>query len=277
MPDPSFFIPLFLQSAVLPFGIAFALLLALRKPAPALAAGFLASYFAVFHAQWSPLPHQALDWMPWIALFGAAGVLATERASFGLRIVLRLVLAAAMALVVVLPALASLGMAKAALIAAAAAALVFLAWSWLAHAAQIRPTPAPLMMIVAGGSALAMMLDASQAIGQLSGALAAALAACVVLGLSRLRIALDGAAVGFAVLLLGALLTNAYLYAGFSFGNVALLAGGLLADPLVAGIQGLRGREGGTGAWVGSVALAVVPVAAALVLVFKAAQESGGY
>lgn len=277
MPDPLFVIPLFLQSALLPFAVTLALLIGLRKPAPALAAGFLASYFAVFHAQWSPVPHQTLDWLPWIALFGTAGAMAAEQARPGLRTVLRLVLAAATALVVVVPALASLGSLKAALVILAGAALILVVWVYLAHAAKSRPTPAPLMMIVAGGAALAMMLDASQAIGQLSGALAAALAACVALRVSRLRLAFDGAATGVTVLLLGALLINAYLYAGFSIGYIALLAGGLLADPLVATVNRLRNGKGGTGAWIGSAVLATLPVVAALVLVFKAAQESGGY
>lgn len=276
MPESSFVLSLILQSALLPFGVALALLLALRKPALALAAGFLASYFAVFHAQWSFVPHQALDWLPWIALFGSAGAIASEHLPRA-RLPLRAVLAAATAAVSVWPAVASLGFAKMALIVVPAAALMLAAWTYLASAAHSRPTPAPLLMVVAGGAALALMLDASQAIGQASGALAAALAACVVLNLPRLRVEFNGAANGVAVLLLGALLTNAWLYAGFSLGYVALLAGGLLADPLVAGVNRLRRRNGGAGSWVGAAVLSSMPVLVTIGLAIRAAQEAGGY
>ncbi len=276
MPDPSFVIPLFLQSALLPFGVALAVLAASRKPAFALAAGFLASYFAVFHAQWSFAPHQVLDWMPWIALLGAAAAIAGETVRpVATRTIARALIATAAAAVVVWPALASLGLVKAVLIVVAAAALICAAWSWLAHAADSRPTPAPLLTIVAGGAALALMVDASQAIGQLSGALAAALAACVAFNLVRRRIAFDGAANGVAVLLLGALLVNAYLYAGFSLAYVALLAGGLLADPLVAVIDRARRRSGR--AWVAATVLCAIPVLTTIGLALKTAQESGGY
>lgn len=277
MPESSFILSLVLQSALIPFGVTAALLIALRKPAMALAAGFLASYFTVFHAQWSPLPHQALDWLPWIALIGTVVAIVSEHLPAA-RLPLRAILALAAPAVIVWPALASLGAAKFVAAIVVSAILILAAWSWLASSAPSRPTPAPLLMVVAGGMALTMMIDASQAIGQSSGALASALVACVVLNLlPRLRVEFNGAAVGVAVLLFGALLINAWLYASLSPLYVALLAGGLLADPIIAGINRLRGTQGGLVAWLFTVVLAGLPVLAAIALAVKAAQDAGGY
>lgn len=285
MPDPSFIIPLFLQSALVPFGVALALLFALRRkplqasvPAIALAGGFVAAYFAAFHAQWSVVPKTALDWLPTIAMFGVAGSLAAENAPNAVtRLLSRLVIALVAVTLVVWPAMASLGAAKAATVAGSAALLVVMAWSFLAKSGENRPTSAPLLAIVAGGAGLALMLDSSAALGQSSGALAAALAACVLFNLPRVRVAFSAAATGAAVLLLGVLLLNAYVYAGFSPVYVALLAGGLFADPLVAGIDRLRNRPGGTGSWITAAVLTAVPVLATVGLAVKTMQDSGGY
>lgn len=285
MPDPSFVLPLILQSAVLPFGLALAVLAVLRAtrwrdaaPAIALAAGFIASYFAVLHAQWSFAPKEALDWMPWIAVLGTAGAAATEVARHGgLRLLARLALSIATAGVIVWPALAGIGLQKAAITVLVAGVLICAAWTHLARAAECRPTPPYLLAIVTGGTALALMLDSSQSIGQLSGALASALAACIAFNLPRLRITFSGTATGIAVLLLGALLASAYLYAGFSLAYVALLAGGLLADPVVELVNRLRQRGGGAGSWVTAVVLAAIPVLTTIGLAIKTAQEAGGY
>ncbi|HYD96979.1 MAG TPA: hypothetical protein VEC01_16745 [Noviherbaspirillum sp.] len=284
MPDPSLFLPLVLQSAVVPFCVALAVMFALRRalsgvaPAAALAAAFIAAYFAVFHAQWSLVPHTALDWMPHIALFGMAGALAAESApGAAARVFARLVMVLVAATVIVWPALASLGAAKAVLVTGIAAVLVTGAWSWLAQASISRPTPAPLLMVTAGGSALVLMLDASAALGQATGALASALAACVLFNLPRARAAFSPAASGVAVLLLGTLLLNAWLYAGLSAGYVALLAGGLLSDPLVATANRMRGRSGGAGSWITASVLTALPVLATVAFAVKTMQESGGY
>jgi hypothetical protein len=282
MPDPSFIIPLFLQSALLPFCLTLALLFALRLNAVAviaLAAGFIASYFAVLHAQWSLVPHQALDWMPAIAVLGALGALATENIkNAAARVIARLALSLAAAAVIAWPGLAGLGLQKTLLSVLLGAGLVCAAWTYLARAGQSRPTPPLLLMVVAGGAGMALMLDSSQAIGQLNGALASVLAACMVFQfLPRTRMVFSAAATGLAVLVLGALLLNAYLYAGFSLAYVALLAGGLLADPLVHAINRLRRRHDGAGSWTMATMLAAIPVLITIGLAIKTAQEAGGY
>lgn len=285
MPDPSFVIPLLLQSALLPFVVALLALLLLRTPRfvrltplVAVASGFLASYFAVYHAQWSFPPQQSLDWLPLTVLLGSVGVVATENAAPAvLRYLGRLSMSLGCAGLTAWPALSSGGLSKAVLPIAATGLLMFAAWTYLSATVKQRPTPALLLAVVAGGSALALMLDASQVIGQLSGALAMTLVACLAFNIPRLRTAFSGAATGIAVLLLGALLANAYFYAGFSIGYVLLLSGGLLADPVVAGINHLRQRKGGVGSWITAGALAAIPVLTTIGLAIRAAQESGGY
>lgn len=285
MPDPSFIIPLILQSALVPFAVALALLFALHRmplqaivPAIALAGGFVAATFSAFHAQWSAVPKTALDWLPYIAVFGVAGSLAAENAPHAVtRLLSRLVIALVTVTLAVWPAIASLGPSKAAAVAGTAALLITMAWSFLAKSGENRPTSALLLAIVAGGAGLALMLDSSAALGQSSGALAAALAACLLFNLPRVRIAFSAAATGTAVLLLGMLLMNAYVYAGFSPVYVALLAGGLFADPLVAGIDRLRNRQGGAGSWITAAVLTAVPVLTTVGLAVKTMQDSGGY
>lgn len=290
MPDPSFVLPLFLQSALIPFGVALAVLVALHivrgAGAPdagfiaafAPAAGFLASYFAVFHQQWSFEPHQALDWLPWIVLLGGAGALAAERASHaGIRVAARCTISLAAAWVVISPAAASMGWPKAIASIAATGFLLAATWSFLARASHNRPTPPLLLMVIAGGAALALMFDSSQAIGQLSGALASAIAASIAFNIPRQRVAFGSAATGLAVLVLGSLLANAHFYSGFPLGYVAMLAGAVLADPLVATINLLRRRDGGFVSHAGAALLSTIPVVATIALAVKAAQESGAY
>lgn len=284
MPDLSFLLPLILQSAVIPFAIALAVLFAWPRGArfgaavPALAAPFVASYFATLHAQWSFTPHQALDWMPWIALSGVAAVTAVQRIPGNAASVLaRAAVAVAAAGVVVWPAQQSLGPEKTAAVIAGAALAMTAAWSYLAAAAATRPTPPVVLMIVAGGAGMSLMFDSSQAIGQLSGALASALAAMVAVNIGKARAGFGGEAAGFAVLVLGALLTNAWLYAGLPLAYVALLAGAILADAMVAGAGRLLRRNASFGFHAGAVIAGAIPVAATVALAAKAAQDAGGY
>jgi hypothetical protein len=285
MPDPSFVIPLILQSALVPFAVALVLLFALRRlplqvlvPSLALAGGFVAAYFAAFHAQWSAVPKTALDWLPYIAAFGVVGTLAAENAPHAAtRLLSRLVISLVAVTLVVAPAAASLGASKAIVLTAAAAVLITVAWTFLAKAGETRPTAVPLLAIVAGGAGLVLMLDSSAALGQSSGALASVLAACLLFNLPRVRVAFSAAATGTAVLLLGVLLANAYVYASFSPVYVTLLFGGLLADPVVAAVNRLRNRSGGVGSWITAAALTAVPVLATVGLAVKTMQDSGGY
>ena len=188
MPDPSFIIPLFLQSALLPFALALMVLLLTREAnladggtLAAVAAAFLASYFAVYHAQWSFLPQQSLDWLPWIVLLGGAGVIVAEKTAHPLpRHAMRLALCIGSVTLLVWPAVASGGLQRPLLSIAVAGLLMFAAWTYLGAAATQRPTPAFMLVVVAGGAALALMLDSSQVIGQLSGALATTIIAALV-------------------------------------------------------------------------------------------------
>lgn len=282
MPETSFFLPLLLQSAVVPFGVAVAVLAACRAARLdalasllAVAAGFVAAYFAILHAQWSPLPRVALDWLPWIAVAGGIAAIASDRlpdaaARFALRLLVSLVAAG----LIVSSATGSLGVLKAALTALATGLVLAGLWTLVARPAQGAATRPLLLAVVAGGTGLVLMMDSSQSMGQLSGALAMALAACVLFALPAPGVRFTPAAAGLAVLLLGVLWATAHVYAGFSLGYIALLAGALLVDPLLALIR--RSERGGL-PWVPAAVLTAIPVAVTVALAVKAMQESGGY
>lgn len=284
MPESSIVLPVLWQSALLPLAVALAVLsagraLRLQAAAPvlAIAAGFLASYFAALQAQWSAVPKVALDWLPLTAVLAAAAAPAIESREGVVRIAARGLVALGAAALVVWPAIASFGVAKAAIAIVATGALVTLAWSLLAGANRGTATQPLLLAVVAGGAGLAMLLDSSQSAGRLGGALATTLAACLLFALPRLRVPFASAAGGLAVVLLGALLANAHLYAGFPPSYLALLVGALLAQPVLDALLH-RGRAPARGwAWIPSAVLTVVPVLATVGLAVKAASESGGY
>jgi hypothetical protein len=283
----SFILPLVLQSALLPFGVALVILLAARKPgwhepaAPlAVLIATLASYFAI-HPQWSPLPRQALDWLPWIGLLAVAAAIAGARvAGAWMRVALYLVLGAAVGLMVLAPILANLvntEPARLPAILASAGCLVALAWIVLGYRGSGSKVSALVLTVVAGGAGLALMIDASQSLGQLNGALAMACAACFVFGLAARRAVFGPGAAGTALLLLAALLLNAHVYAGFSLVYIALLVAGLAGATVPALLRASGKNDVGALASMMAALVAAVPVLTAVGLVLQAAQESGGY
>ena len=282
MPETSFLLPLVLKSAVAPSGVALAVLAAsraarLHAPASLLAvvAGFLVSYFAIQHMQWSPVPKVALDWLPWITVLSAvAAVLVPRIGSAAGRIAARLVVTLLIGGLIVSSAIGSFGVTKAAVAAVAIAVVLAALWTLVARPAQGAATRPLLLAVVAGGSGLALMMDSAQSMGQLSGALAMVLAACILFALPRLGTPFASPAAAVAVLLLGALLATAHLYAGFSLGYVALLAGALLIDPALAALR--RSERGGL-PWIPAAVLTAIPVAVTVALAVKAMQDSGGY
>jgi hypothetical protein len=268
MPDPAFVLPLLLQSVLIPAAVAAALMLLLSAghrswPAPvAIAAGFLASYAATFHAQWSFPPHQALDWLPMVVAL-SLGAIAVERSG---ALAMRQLLALAVSALVVWPSLASVGASGGVLMAVVAAGLTTAAWSALAASAAGQPVAALVLATVAGGAGLALMIDASQLLGQLCGALGVATLAC-----GLLRRGFGPSAIGLATLLLGALLAYAHIYAGFGLPMVLLLAAALLAGAVAMRLVP------GPRAWLAALAAAALPVILVVGLAVKAMQDSGGY
>ena len=271
MPDPSFLLPLLLQSLLIPAAISAMILLLFSAshrtwPAPlAIAAGLLASYIATFHAQWSFPPHQALDWLPLILTLALGAIAAARSDGLGPRLLLALLVAT----VAAMPALGSNGTARTVVVIVVVAALITAVWSSLtAVRAHGQATPL-ILAIVAGGAGLALMIDASQLLGQLCGALGVALSVCALHRRGRLHFGPAG--VGVATLLLGALLAYAHIYAGFGLPMVLLLAGALLAASLA-----MR-QASGPRASIAGVAVAALPVIAVIGLAVKAMQDSGGY
>lgn len=271
MPDPSFVLPLLLQSVLVPAAVCAALLLLLGHTrrdwsAPvAIAGGFLASMAATYHAQWSFPPHQALDWMPLVVLATLCAIVVERRGTLAGRLLMSVVTAA----IVAWPALGSAGLARTLVTIAVMALLMTLAWTVLAASSR-RPAAPLALTLVAGGAGLALMIDASQLLGQLCGGLGVALGVC---GLLRRPDAggFGPAAAGTGTLLLGALLGYAFIYAGFGMLMLMLLVAALLANALLGAL-----RRRPTPALPGAL-LTVLPVLVAVGLAIKAMQDSGGY
>jgi len=276
MPDPSFILPLLLQSALVPAATAAILVLLLSAdhrtwPAPlGIAAGLLASYIATYHAQWTFPPHQALDWLP-LVLVVALGAIAVGRQDRARALPVRLLLALMVSGIVAWPALGSAGMPKTLLLVVVVAVLITAVWTALAAPAPSEKSPAAALVlaVVAGGAGLALMIDASQLLGQLCGALGVAVLVCGLL--RRLPQGMAPAAVGVATLLLGAMLAYAHIYAGFGLLMVLLLTSGLLAGALAIRLAP------GPRAWLAALVASAMPVLAVLGLAIKAMQDSGGY
>lgn len=282
--SPSFFLPLVLQGALLPFAVALAILLALRKPgsrsfaAPlAVLAATLASY-AFIHPQWSLLPRQALDWLPWTAAAAVAGAVVVDRlAGVWARAVLPVALGCTVALMTMAPILASTGPGRLAVISMLVGLSVLLMWTGLARWGGGGGAPSLAIAVVAGAAGLMLMIDASQSLGQLHGALAMACAACFGYGTIRRRSVFGSPGIGVALLVLAALLVNAYVYAGFSLIYVALLVAGLAGGMVPRLLRAFGKSDAGWAALVGTALAAGIPVLVGLSLVLKAAQDSGGY
>ncbi|HVL74482.1 MAG TPA: hypothetical protein VM406_00585, partial [Noviherbaspirillum sp.] len=150
-------------------------------------------------------------------------------------------------------------------------------WTVLAAGATANRAGAFALMVVAGGAGLALMIDASQSLGQLSGALAMTCAACFVASFASARAGFGQVATGTALLLLSGLLVSAHVYAEFSLTYVVLLVAGLLGGAVPALLRlGGRGKHTMFGAGAATL-VAGIPVLIAIALVLRAAQESGGY
>ena len=271
MPDPSFVLPLLLQSVLAPAAVCAALLLLLARvrsdwSAPlAIAGGFLASMAATYHAQWSFPPHQALDWMPLVALAALAAIAVERRGMLAGRLLMSAVTAA----IVAWPAMGSAGLARTLATITGMALLMTLAWTVLAASSR-RPAAPLALTLTAGGAGLALMIDASQLLGQLCGGLGVAIGVC---GLLRRPCAggFGPAAAGTSTLLLGAMLGYAFIYAGFGMPMLLLLVAALVADALLGALHRQPAAP-----WPGAL-LTALPVLIAVGLAVKAMQDAGGY
>ena len=283
MPDTSFLIPLLLQGVLTPFVAAAVVALALRRTiggpaatALAVAVGFLAAYAATVQGAGALSPQSAMDWQPWVVVAAVVGALWVDRVPAGARLFLaRAALGVLLGFVVVWPAVGSLGTVQASVAATVAGVVIAAAWSVRTGGLFAGETHPLRLAIIAGGAGLAMMLDSSQTAGRLAGSLAMALAACAVV--ARLRTPAGGAAVGTTLLVLGTLLLQAHVYAGFPLVYVALLVAATVADIAPALLANRGGSAITWRARAASFALTLVPVVVVVGLAIKGMQDSGGY
>jgi hypothetical protein len=298
MPDPSFLVPLLLQSAVIPAATVVAVWLPAKRllkgsthaslqaartdgaafpvlPAVAVACGFLAAFFATFHAQWSLPPGQALDWLPWIVAAALAQV-AIARHRRARKLLSRLAVTGVALVVTAWPALPGLGIGRVGALVGVGTVLILSAQNWRTGPQAVTPTRLLPLTVISGCAGLAMLLDSSQVLGQLGGALGMALLGLVAVGVLQPR-SIDAQAVqDIAILILGVLLANAWLYADLPVLIIGFLAVGLLAGALIQYLDQARTGESRKGLILAR-ACSLLCGAATLLLAVRAAQESGGY
>jgi len=144
-------------------------------------------------------------------------------------------------------------------------ALLLVPWWSLERLARKRPGASAPLVLWASAASLAGVagLSGSVKLAQLSGAVAAALGAAVVLSWWRPRVSLSGGGVAVALLVLFGLGLNAHFYSYTTATDVLLLAAGPVM-PLLMSLPGLPRLAGGRAAWV-TLGLAAVPLGIALV------------
>ncbi len=227
---------------------------ALEPDAAAAAAGPLALGGAWLAAQIAIVgvalpPVQASDWL---AVLVAAAVLgglveALRRPPAWMRWSWRAALSLALPALLALPLWRSSWSSLEALAVIGAAAIgVFGAWSLLEAQARRRAGAAmPLLLaVLAGGSALVLALSGSASLGQLGGALAAAVGAALVIALLQPRLSLAHGAIGPLVIALAGLWLNGTFYADVPIGSLVLL----FVAPWLA-LVGRLGRVQRLAAW----------------------------
>lgn len=212
-------------------------------------------------------PAQALDWLPMLLAAGLALFAVDDYHDFParLRVGLQGLFALVAAGLLLLPLLEQ--------DAGALAALPLIGGVWLAvwfHVDGRTPRalgPATALFVVAVGNAAVAVLTGSVLLGQLSGALAAALGACLLAGLIRREPLLGHAGVATGVIALGILLLAERYYAELPLSVLALL----LSAFALSAVFSIRHRRGPwrlrDGLWAGM--LAGVPVLLAAWLAYR--------
>ena len=209
--------------------------------APALAIAFLLTFYLLSGMPVSLLPDSprtptGLDWLAWLAV-PAIFLLPLEQKLGRWKHLLRGVVAIAMVRLVLNTAFESTFEANAGgRWLAGLSALYVLLWAALTRVCGQRTgASSPLVLwTMAAGLAVLAALTGSAKIGQLGGALAAALGAATVLAWCRPRLTLAGGGVGLALLLLFGLGMNAHVYSYTESTEILLIASAplfaLLAD-----------------------------------------------
>jgi hypothetical protein len=280
------------QGVLLPVLVAAAVLLAGLRPwrrpgaegrggwwgAWALAAAFFAASWALRGRPHLPA-REATEWIPWLAVPAAAAALPLARRLPGWGTWLaRGALSLALSVLLLLPLLRHTWSAGAgtAWIAGLAAAVLLLWWALEGLAARLRDPSVPLVLLgVASGSGAVLMLSGSALLGQLAGALAAALGPLWLVSWWRKDAGLGRAAVPVVVVVLAGLWMAGRFYADLPAASAALLA---LAGPAAWTVLLPPVRR--LALWarlaIGAAAV-IVPLAAALVLTLRASPPGPYY
>lgn len=211
--------------------------------AVAIGAAFLAVY-PLIYGQFVLPPVQALDWVP-LFLLGALIVFAVDDAvGFAPRV--RLATQALCALLagglLLWPILGYAGSMRAALTLIGVAALWFGGWTYLDRANPGTVPSGVTLLIVAAGTAAISVMTGSVLVGQLSGALAAALGGWLLWNWPRPRWPLGHAGTAMVTLTLGSLLLIGRFYSDTPLSITLMLLAAVAAQWPVGLAQ--RSREG---------------------------------
>lgn len=241
--------------------------------APALALAYLAAHLAVAGPPASPLPGSertpaGLDWLFWlVALFGLLLTLErplTRRGPWW-SLALRLVAAALLVGGVLRMTFQRewSGWTEVAWLSGLAL-LLAVPWTVLEREAREHRGARSALVLWATAASLAIVavLSGSAKLAQLSGAVAAALGAAVVLAWWRPRVSLAGGGVSLAVLTLFGVGLCAHFYSYTTAADALLVAAGPVM-PLAMRLPGLRKLRGGRGT-AAALALASLPLAVAV-------------
>jgi hypothetical protein len=246
-------------------------------PPLALWLGYAAGHWALRGFPPFP-PAESLDWLFWLAwAAGAAGCLeAAGRSAGWVRFATRaLVSAAAVWLILRARLQSSSGLASAGLVAATGCALLAL-WALLEGLAERRPgSSLPLVLwTTAAASSVSLVLSGSVVLGQLAGALAAALGALVVVSWWRPAAARFRGAPAVAAVALGGLWISGAVYSELPLASALLLA----AAP-VAAWEGEAPAVRRLKPWQATLArflAALIPAAVAVAIAFAASPSFEG-
>jgi hypothetical protein len=139
-------------------------------------------------------------------------------------------------------------------------------WSLLDELANFErgPIVPVLLTIVSGSTAIVLMLSGSKLIGQLAGAVAAAIGGCTAIALFSRAVSLARGGVFATVSLVGAVLLCGYFYASLTVVNGSLLIAAALLT--TAGHVALTGIPHGWKRAVAQIALVVVPAGLAVAI-----------
>ena len=244
----------------------------------AISAGVFTAYTLVY-GQFAFPPLQALDWLPLMMLVALIAFAIDDAIGFApwLRLGIQGMSALLASGLLLWPILKQATLSSAALTLAVVAVLWFGLWAYLDRRAHQDATSGVTLLIVAAGAAAVSAMTGSVLLGQLGGALAAALGGWLLWNWPRPRWLLGHAGTAVTALTLGCLLLVGHFYSETPMSISLLLLAAFAANVPAELMKRYRPGLGAPAAAVLTGLIALVPVALAVgfTLLFPMPQTSG--